>query len=337
MKKLLLIIVMITASSTFAQNIFRDDFTAYTSGQQLSGQGPWTNNSSSIGGLGSCVGALCQNAQVVNQNMSATGYGSTTKAFSLTPDTDGCGRGFTPFTSNGDLYVGMIINITNAQSSPIDFFRVLSGNNYNTTFRMLVQPTSGTTYSIGISKGGTTNPIAYTTNSYNYGTDYLLIFKYTQAAGASDDTITLYANANFSAGESGNTASVSNFAGTDQSGNIDRMSFRQNAGPAGMPTGKVSLVSVATTWNDLNTNLSHSTFSKNNVVVYPNPATNSINISSSKLITKVELTTLLGQEINVKFIDNSLSQIDISSLMKGNYLVKVTFEGITETFKLIKN
>ena len=117
MKKFLLSIFTLTATLTHAQNIFQDSFATYNSNAQLSGQGTWTNNSSFTGGLGPCTGAICQNARVVDQNIAASSYGSTTKAFSLTPDTDGCGRGFTPFTSNGNLYVGMVINISSVKAS----------------------------------------------------------------------------------------------------------------------------------------------------------------------------------------------------------------------------
>jgi len=330
MKKFLLSIFTLTASLTFAQNIFQDSFASYNSNAQLSGQGVWTNNSSLAGGLGSCVGALCQNAYVVDQNMSAAGYGSSTKAFSLTPNTDGCGRAFTPFTANGDLYVGMVININNAQSSPVDFFRVLSGGNFTTTFRMLVQPTSGSTYSIGIRKGDTGNPTVYTANSYNYGTDYLLIFKYTQAAGINDDTVTLYANANYAAGEAGNTVSATNFAGNDQSGTIDRMSFRQNAGPAGMPTGKVSLVSVATTWETLTFNLSNNEFNKNTFAISSNEVNNGIlNIKSGITLENAVLSIydIQGRKIDTKTIslEENINDITINPIHNsGFYIVEIT-------------
>jgi hypothetical protein len=330
MKKLLISIFTLTATFTHAQNIFQDSFASYNSNAQLSGQGTWTNNSSFTGGLGPCTGAICQNARVVDQNISASGYGSSTKAFSLTPDTDGCGRGFTPFTSNGNLYVGMVINITNAQSSPNDFFRVLSNNNNTTTFRMLVQPTGGSTYSIGIRKGDTGNPTVYTANSYNYGTDYLLIFKYTQAAGLNDDTITLYANANYAAGESGNTASATNIAGNDQSGNIDRMSFRQNAGPAGMPTGKVSLVSVATTWETLTFNLSNNEFDRNTFAISSNEVNNGVlNIKSGITIENAILSIydIQGRKIDTKTIslEENINDIAINPINNsGVYIVEIT-------------
>ena len=332
MKKILLSILTLTATLTYAQNIFQDSFVSYNSNAQLSGQGVWTNNSSLPGGLGTCVGGGCLNAFVVDQNISVAGYSSSSKAFSLTPNTDGCGRAFTPFTSNGDLYVSMVINITNAQSSPLDFFRVLSGGNFNTTFRMLVQPTSGSTYSIGIRKGDTGNPTVYTANSYNYGTDYLLILKYTQAAGVNDDTITLYANANFATGEAGNTVSATNFAGNDQSGNIDRMSFRQNAGPAGMPTGVVSLVSVATTWETLAFNLANNEFNRNTfTVVSSEVSSGTLRIKSNVILDNAALTIydIQGRKVESKSISlqDSLNDVLINPIRNaGIYIVEITSE-----------
>lgn len=335
-KTLLTFFTIITAGTAFAQSLFSEDFSSYTSGQQLSGQGPWTNNSSQPGGLGGCVGAICQNAKVVDQAISAPGYGSGSKAFSITPDTDGCGTSFTPFTANGALYVGLVLNLTNAQSSPVDFFRLSSGSNFNTTFRMMVQPSSGTTYKIGIIKGGVANPIVYTANSYNYGTDYLLIFKYTQASGANDDTVTLYANADYAAGEAGNTASATNFAGNDQSGSIDRITFRQNAGPAGMPTGRVGLVSVANSWDDLSFSLSTPDFGRNTLSVYPNPARNLLTITSDRTISNLSVLNLLGQQMPVRSLDRSFSQLDVTGLANGTYLIKITTAAGTEVRRFIK-
>lgn len=336
MKRILLGLFTIVSATTFGQGIFSEDFASYTSGLQLSGQGSWTNNSSLPGGLGSCVGAICQNAKVTDQSIGVTGYGTSLKSFSLTPDTDGCGTSFTPFTENGDLYVGMVINISNAQASPVDFFRIASGSNLNTTFRMMVQPSSGSSYKIGIIKGGISNPVVYTSNSYNYGTDYLLIFKYTQASGANDDTVTLYANANYAAGEAGNTVSASNFAGNDQSGSIDRMTFRQNAGPAGMPTGRVGLLSVATSWEELGFSLSTPDFGRDKLSVYPNPVGTVLNIKSGTRISRVSVLTLLGQEIPLRSSDSSFSQIDVTALAKGTYLLRITTEAGTEVSRFIK-
>ena len=330
MKKNALLILIVSSSFTFAQNIFQDSFASYNSNIKLSGQGSWTNNSSLTGGLGTCVGAICENAKVITQNISTTGYGTSTKAFSLTPDTDGCGTAFTPFTTNGDLYFGMVINISNASSSPSDFFRVMSGANLTTTFRMLVQPTSSTTYSIGIRKGDTANATVYSSNSYNYGTDNLIIIKYTQAAGINDDTVTLYANANYGAGETGNTASAINFAGLDQSGNIDRMCFRQNI-VTGIPTGRVGLISVSTTWAGLSFNLSTNEFNKNFFVIsYSETNKGVLNIKSDIKLDKALLNIydIEGRKIDSQTIslEKDINDAVINPIQNsGTYIVEIEF------------
>ncbi|WP_396156229.1 T9SS type A sorting domain-containing protein [Flavobacterium macrobrachii] len=342
MKKILLSIAIAFSLNSNAQNIFRDDFSTYNTGVQLSGQGSWTNNSSN-GGSGPCTGAICSNAKVVQQNIGYTGYGSSSKAFSLTPDTDGCGRLFGTTVTSGDLYVGMVINITNAQTSPQDFFRVQNGSFITTTFRVLVQPTSGSTYSIGIRKGDLANPTVYTSNSYNYGTDYLLIFKYTQGAGVNDDTVSLYANPNYLAGESGNNVSATNFAGNDQAGGIDRLVFRQNVGPAGMPTGKVGLVSVARTWEELTFTLSNNEFTKNSFIITSNQANyGKLNIKSSIASEKVRLSiyNIEGKNIETKLIslNENNNDITINPIQnKGIYIVEISSENNRFTQKIIVN
>jgi len=329
MKKILLTIVTFASTFLFSQNVFQENFAGYTANAQLSGQGVWTNNSSLPGGLGTCVGLGCLNAFVVNQNIAAMGYGSSSKVFSLRPNADGCGRAF-PAVTSGDLYVGMVVNITAAQTAPIDFFRVLSGGNFNTSFRVLVQPTGGSTFSVGIRKGDTSNPTVYTTNSYNYGTDYLLIFKYSQGAGVNDDTISLYANADYPAGESGNTVSATNFTGNDQAGNVDRLAFRQNAGPAGMPTGVVGLISVARTWETLTFNLSNNQFSKNTFAISGSNATNGIlTVKSNTAVDKATLKiyTVQGSLLETKSIslNETINDIAINPIRSaGIYIIKIS-------------
>ena len=82
MKKTTLILLLIIPAIALSQNIFKDDLTSYTVGQVLSGQGSWTNDSTT-GGLGGCAGVGCTNATVGSQTMSYLNYGSTTKVLNI--------------------------------------------------------------------------------------------------------------------------------------------------------------------------------------------------------------------------------------------------------------
>lgn len=68
--------------------------------------------------------------------------------------------------------------------------------------------------------------------------------------------------------------------------------------------------------------------------IYPNPAKDFLNIACKKEVKSVEIFNMAGQKI---LVDNH-TEINISHLNKGIYLVRISLEsGKTETKKLIKN
>ena len=72
------------------------------------------------------------------------------------------------------------------------------------------------------------------------------------------------------------------------------------------------------------------------VSVYPNPANNFVTISSSVDINKIELYNLLGKKvINTSKLVND--KLDVSSIAKGVYLMKLTSGKSVISRKLIKN
>lgn len=83
-------------------------------------------------------------------------------------------------------------------------------------------------------------------------------------------------------------------------------------------------------------NLKIDSFAFNNFNYYPNPVKNSLSISNGSTITKIEITSLLGQKIMTKKINDLQTEINLSSLSKGVYFVKVMSEGQEKTMKIIK-
>ena len=77
-------------------------------------------------------------------------------------------------------------------------------------------------------------------------------------------------------------------------------------------------------------------FNNSNFSYFPNPVKDVLNLQYSEEISKVQVINLLGQEVMVKSINASQSQIDMSSLTAGTYLVKVTANGYVKTIKMIK-
>ena len=83
--------------------------------------------------------------------------------------------------------------------------------------------------------------------------------------------------------------------------------------------------------------LANAAFAANKFSFYPNPVKDVLNINFSKTISQVSVFNIVGQEVVVKSINDNQSQIDMSNLSKGTYLVKVTSEGLTQTIKVLKD
>ncbi len=325
MKKLLLLSIILFSGIINAQTVFQDNMNAYTVNSQLSGQGSWTNNSSN-GGTGACTGAICTNAQVLTPGFNYLNYGSSSNSVQLLTDTDGCGMLFTPITT-GDFYVGLMINASSSATSPNDFFRVNSSNAFVTTFRIFIKTVTANSFTIGISKGGSGNAIAYTTSSFGFNQDHLLILKYSIQSGASDDALNLYVNPVIANGVPASPDATTN-SGTDQSSSVDRLVFRQNA--TATPTGRAGLVSVAKSWTGLIfPNMNTNSFEKNQFEISnSNIKSGILSIKSNKTIEEaiIKIYDIDGKVIETKetSLNNQINDVAIKPIQEsGIYIVEI--------------
>lgn len=77
-------------------------------------------------------------------------------------------------------------------------------------------------------------------------------------------------------------------------------------------------------------------FSKFKFNYYPNPTSNSVNLSAEKNISKVELYTITGQKVQSNTVNASQKQLNISNLQRGVYLMEVSIDNAKKTFKIVK-
>lgn len=73
---------------------------------------------------------------------------------------------------------------------------------------------------------------------------------------------------------------------------------------------------------------------KTEVNVFPNPASDFINIKSNEVIKSVQLYNASGALVKTE--NNNSSKIDISALPKGNYIISIETKSGIETKKIIK-
>ena len=73
----------------------------------------------------------------------------------------------------------------------------------------------------------------------------------------------------------------------------------------------------------------------NNVAFYPNPALNSLTITSDALVKNIEIFSLTG--ILMQHAEGDIKTIDVSRLNRGSYVVKVITEQDVVKQVIIKN
>lgn len=82
--------------------------------------------------------------------------------------------------------------------------------------------------------------------------------------------------------------------------------------------------------------LQTSTFDKNALSVYPIPAKEVLNIEYKTALNSVKVFNILGQEVLSQKVDVNELQVNISSLNKGVYMVKLFTEETQHSFKIVK-
>ena len=86
----------------------------------------------------------------------------------------------------------------------------------------------------------------------------------------------------------------------------------------------------------IDTVLGTSNFNDEAFNFYPNPVKDILNLKYTKDITNVAVYNLLGQQVVTKNINSNQSQIDMSQLASGTYMVKITANEQVKTIKVIK-
>jgi endoglucanase len=85
-----------------------------------------------------------------------------------------------------------------------------------------------------------------------------------------------------------------------------------------------------------NTVLSTNDFEASNARIYPNPATDVLNVESVMSIENVSIYNLLGQEVISKSPNTEFISLDIASLQVGVYVVKTSVNGIVSSTRFVK-
>lgn len=82
--------------------------------------------------------------------------------------------------------------------------------------------------------------------------------------------------------------------------------------------------------------LSNEDFNNSTFTAYPNPVRDILNISYASEISSVRVINMLGQEVISRNINATSTQVDMSELSAGTYIVNVTVGDSIKTLKVVK-
>jgi hypothetical protein len=342
-KLLLVSTLLLGAFQSFAQTAsnpstlpFYDGFN-YTVGGSLVGQGNWTNattgtvddilvaGSMSYPGLPTSVG----------NSVNLKGSGSDPIKY------------FTDQTT-GTVYYSFLVTIND---DTIDFYNAnnsvqTAGLQFISLGQQSATTPANTNYgacvfirrndangviNFGYTLDSTTSNTQWSSISVFTGTTYLIVASYTFDATA--PTGKMWINPVVTPAEP--AATVTSSAFTNNRLNLDRIYIRQDSN-AKTPNFDIDELRIGTSWNQVTgTTLGVNSNVLNSVSIYPNPAKNSFNIKSDGInIDTITVFNLDGKTV-LKSNNNTTNTVDVSSLTKGVYLVKLQSANDQITQKLI--
>ncbi|KAF2515841.1 T9SS type A sorting domain-containing protein [Flavobacterium salilacus subsp. salilacus] len=83
--------------------------------------------------------------------------------------------------------------------------------------------------------------------------------------------------------------------------------------------------------------LSTAVFGTTTLKVYPNPANSVITVTNKGIIENIEVANLLGQKVVSQKVNAESTQLDVSALAAGTYILNVQLEnGATKSVKIVK-
>jgi hypothetical protein len=195
-------------------------------------------------------------------------------------------------------------------------------------------------FNIGLSKSNNGEECVWSPTDYDFGTQYLIMISYENIGDADplnqvanlwiDPTTTTLPIPVPTLTQNNPTTSISR-------DHIDRIKILQ-ASSSSTPLTIIDEIRVADNWGQaLGAGIALGITTDKNAAfkMYPNPVSNGklYIVSSTDLEKEVAIYNTLGQEVFQSKTNNQA--INVSSLSKGTYFVKITEAGITATKKLI--
>ena len=239
MKHVVTLLMLLAVSSIASAQLVKEDFD-YTAGDSLRAHGWLLSLTSTV-----------NTVKVTSPGLTFTGYSSSGVGNATTLATTGedVYKKFSAQTS-GSAYMSFMVNVTSAQSTG-DYVIGLSPSTAQTNYyaRLFIK-SNGSGFLFGISKSS--ESATYGSTVYSLNTTYLVVVKYTFAAGAMNDPVSVYvltSGANLASEPT--TAEIYNYvdATKGDASNLGIVTLRQGTASSA-PTLVVDGLRIASSWQN---------------------------------------------------------------------------------------
>jgi hypothetical protein len=240
MKKVLLILSLVSLLSAKAQNYFNEDFN-YTATQALT-LNNWVQ-----------IGATTTNPiSVVNTGLTYTGFTNSGvgNAAALTTTGQDVYRDLPTSVSSGNVYISFMLNLSAAQATGDYFLALLPSGSTSSFFSRFFAKSSSTGYVLGVSKW--TEAAIYGSTVLSFNTTYFVVVKYSFSSTATnDDQATVYVLSSGIPTTEPTTSYVGPTAATaNDQPNISRVTLRQGTA-ANAATLVIDGIRISGDWNSV--------------------------------------------------------------------------------------
>lgn len=229
MKKIYSLVMMTAIAMTVnAQLVFNENFSGYTTNNNLSGQGSWSNG----GTTGTDVTVLNTTPLTYSGYQSGTEYVQTTSGSGTAPRKTFLSSATLPTNTTGFIYMSFVVNVNTASTgNPGNGFQSVSlqTSNGNTPARFYIDG-NGSNVRFGVAVG--TETPAWTGYSYNFAQTYLIVIRYDVINGNNNDNAFLWVNPALSSPltSGANASSLSSNGEVSNGSTFNGLRFNQASG-----------------------------------------------------------------------------------------------------------
>lgn len=357
MKKLLLLIFVLSFSATLAQTLLLNENFSYSPGQLTDaggganvGGGNWITNSGTSNYI-----------QISSGSLSYSGYPSSgvnnkLEIISTTSSAEDTYRSFTTQTS-GNVYAAFLLNVTNSTglTASGDYFVAFIPSANSTSYAGRVYIQTGATsnqFRMGLRYNSADASVTYSATDLNVGTTYLIVLKYQVIAGTPNDVVSLFINPSLTGNEpvANLTATcVGTTSTTGDNADVAKIGIRQGTG--GTPNASIDGIRISNNWGLAVTGTATSVEQNNSTIPttfdlyqnYPNPFNPSTVIKyqiPQNTFVNINIYDVLGNQIKTlvreeKAAGNYELKFDASNMPSGVYFYSIQAGAFSQTKKMI--